>query len=91
MHRLFKQHITDFRPQIDIDQVANGDTWYGRECLDNNLVDDILTSDEYILTKRSEGWSVYEVNYKGHKSFVERLGKGVGCGLLAVINRGFNS
>lgn len=49
IHDLFKNHILEYRPQVPIKKVANGDYWFAKQCLSNHLVDEIKTSDEYIL------------------------------------------
>lgn len=61
IHQQFKTLIKDNRPQLDINQVATGEHWLGREALDLKLVDDIKTSDEYILerTKKAEVYEIY--------------------------------
>ena len=48
-HDLFKQHIHTYRPQLDIDALATGETWYGAQAVENRLVDTVGTSDDYIL------------------------------------------
>ena len=49
-HDLFKQHIHTYRPQLDIDALATGETWYGAQAVENRLIDTVGTSDDYILT-----------------------------------------
>ena len=85
IHQLFKLHVSDFRPELNVDEVANGDTWFGRQCVDNHLVDEIMTSDEYVLDKLNE-WSIFEIKYEQRKSLQERLGKGVEMGVMGTIN-----
>ena len=48
-HDLFKNHIRRYRPQLDIDAIATGETWYGAQAVENHLIDAIGTSDDYIL------------------------------------------
>ena len=48
-HDLFKNHIHRYRPQLDIDAIATGETWYGAQAVENHLIDAIGTSDDYIL------------------------------------------
>jgi serine protease SohB len=47
-HELFKQHVTQCRPQVLADKVTTGEHWYGKQCLDLGLVDAIQTSNEVI-------------------------------------------
>ncbi|MCU9527559.1 protease SohB [Pseudomonas mosselii] len=51
VHALFKAHVTKHRPQVEIDKIATGEAWHANESLALNLVDDLMTSDEYLATK----------------------------------------
>ncbi len=50
-HVLFKDFVGQFRPQLNLKEVATGEYWYGQQALNLRLVDQILTSDEYIFNK----------------------------------------
>lgn len=71
-HVLFKDHIRHLRPQLDIEQVATGEHWYGIEAQERGLIDEIGTSDDYLLSKRDES-ELYSVKYEEKKSFGERF------------------
>tara|TARA_B100000749_G_scaffold84052_1_gene63908 strand:- start:53657 stop:54676 length:1020 start_codon:yes stop_codon:yes gene_type:complete len=71
-HGLFKKWVADRRPKVDIEKIATGETWYGQECLQNGLADEIKTSDEYILNL-IPNHSVYSLKVTGRKSFQEKL------------------
>lgn len=71
-HDLFKQHITTHRPQIDIDNVATGETWYGQQAIDNHLADAIQTSDDFIL-QATKKMDVYRLSVEHKQGLVERL------------------
>ncbi len=62
-HELFKQHILDSRPSIDIDEVATGEHWYGQQAINLNLIDRLQTSDDYLLQHRND-FQLYEIGYK---------------------------
>jgi serine protease SohB len=62
-HALFKQWVSAHRPQVDIDRVGTGEHWYGTRALELGLVDELLTSDDYILRSRTER-GVYELHYR---------------------------
>lgn len=49
MHELFKQHVAENRPDLDINAVATGEVWYGQQALGLGLVDSISTSDDLIM------------------------------------------
>ncbi|MEM9604579.1 MAG: protease SohB [Pseudomonadota bacterium] len=74
-HVLFKEFVSEHRPQVDIDQIATGETWYGRRALGMKLIDEVSTSDDYLI-KRVEEVNVYDVRFVEHKSLRERLGMG---------------
>ncbi len=71
-HNLFKQHINAHRPQIDIEAVATGETWYGQQAIDNHLADEIMTSDDYILSA-TENMDVYKISIERKHGLIERL------------------
>ena len=75
VHLLFQEFVTTNRPDLDIEKVATGEAWYGKRALELNLVDQLLTSDEYIVDLCSER-SVYQVEWEISKSPVDKfLGK----------------
>ena len=72
-HQLFKEFVSEHRPQVDVSEVANGDTWYGKRALEKNLIDEIATSDEYLMAKREDS-QIFSVKYEHKKSLQEKLG-----------------
>jgi serine protease SohB len=83
VHRLFKGAVTDYRPELDIEKVATGEYWYGTRALELGLVDEIGSSDDYLMRSVNEqNAQVYAVVYKGKESFMQRL-QGAFAGLLA--------
>ena len=72
-HVLFKEFVSEHRPQVDIAKVATGEVWFGRRAMEVNLVDSLLTSDEYLLAQ-AENADIYEVTYSFKKSLPEKLG-----------------
>jgi serine protease SohB len=73
IHVLFKELVTQHRPQIKIDEVSTGEIWFGQRALDKALIDELVTSDEYIVNACEES-DVFEVQYKEKKSLPEKLG-----------------
>ncbi|WWP00113.1 MAG: protease SohB [Candidatus Dasytiphilus stammeri] len=53
-HQLFKKFIHDMRPTLDIDRVATGEHWFGTQAIKKNLIDEIGTSDDFILQKKDQ-------------------------------------
>ncbi|WP_207063512.1 protease SohB [Motiliproteus sp. SC1-56] len=72
-HLLFKDFVAGHRPQVAIDEVADGDIWFGTRALEKKLVDELCTSDEYLF-KACETADVYCVSYVEKKSLPERFG-----------------
>jgi len=72
-HQLFKQFITKHRPQIDIDKIATGEYWFGQKAKELNLVDNIMTSDEYLISASQQA-DLFEVSFKRKKKLLEKLG-----------------
>ena len=59
-HGLFKDFVIQHRSQVDLDVVSTGESWYGERALAIQLVDELQTSDEYIMNvaKDSEVYAV---------------------------------
>ncbi len=72
IHAQFKDFITDYRPAVDIARVATGEYWYGEQARELGLVDDIRTSDDYLLANQ-ETADLYKVGYQIKKKPLERL------------------
>src|SRR3569833_2972153 len=72
-HALFKQFLNVHRPQLDLAAVATGDHWHGLRALELKLVDDLVTSDDF-LSKRSHVAVGYAVLFLTRRSLRERLG-----------------
>jgi len=73
VHLLFKEFVAQHRPELDIEKVATGEHWFGQRALDRGLVDELITSDEYIV-RACEAADVFEVKYVEKKPLPERLG-----------------
>ncbi|MSR12127.1 MAG: protease SohB [Gammaproteobacteria bacterium] len=73
MHQLFKNWVKEHRPSVDIDKIATGETWVGKQSLELNMVDALGTSDECILNLCEEA-DVFEVEFEIKKSIQDKLG-----------------
>lgn len=73
IHDQFKGHVKLHRPSLDIEAVATGETWSGNDAVEMNLIDDLLTSDEYLMRACEES-DVFEVKYKEKKNVMEKFG-----------------
>ncbi len=72
-HGLFKEYVSERRPDLDIAAVANGDIWFGKRALDVKLIDEIKTSDEYLI-EACDRADVVSVSYQRKRSLPEKLG-----------------
>lgn len=76
-HRLFKQFVAEHRPQLNIEQVATGEHWYGQRAKELNLINEIKTSDDYLL-EASKTADLFEVEYFTKQSLSDKLTSWIG-------------
>lgn len=79
-HVLFKDFVSRFRPDLDINKVATGEHWYGTDALKMGLADKIQSSDDYIMSKL-DSHKIYGVKCTIKKTFAEKLGLSMSMGL----------
>ena len=70
---MFKQFVQQHRADLDIDKVATGEHRYGQQAIELGLVDEIQTSDDFIL-QQHEQRDLYQVEYKLKQNVAEKLG-----------------
>lgn len=87
-HDLFKLHVKHFRPQLAVEEVANGDIWYGRQALEKGLIDSVGTSDDYLVNACANA-DVFSVRYEFRKTLQEKLGLAVQKGAEGAMIRLF--
>ena len=71
-HQLFKAFIREYRTDLDVDKVATGEYWHGERALALGLVDELKTSDDYLLAARDNA-ELFKLRYKARKRPLERL------------------
>ena len=71
-HELFKNFVAENRPDLDIKRVATGEHWYGTRALELKLINNVRTSDDYLLAA-SKNADLYEVTYTTKKTLSEKL------------------
>lgn len=76
-HQLFKDFITQYRPQVMIEEVSTGEVWLGQAAFAKQLVDQVMTSDEYLVAKSTIA-EIVQLHYTQPKSLPERLGLSMG-------------
>lgn len=71
-HELFKNFVHEYRQSVDINKVATGEIWFGKQALEVNLVDELKTSDEYMMDAANDA-DIFIVRYEEKKSFQEKI------------------
>ena len=73
-HQQFRSFVARHRPRIELDKVATGEHWLASEALQLELVDELRTSDDYLLDNYARK-QVVKVQYKLPKGLTGRLGQ----------------
>ena len=71
-HVLFKNFVHENRPVLDINSIATGEHWYGSKALELKLVDELMTSDDFLLEQSKEA-DLYSIIYKTKRPISSRL------------------
>ena len=71
-HDLFKTFLSRYRPQLNLEQVATGEHWYGEQARELGLADELRTSDDLLLQLVREA-DVFEVTYHRPQGLSRRL------------------
>lgn len=90
VHVMFKQFVIDNRPQLEIEKVATGEYWYGSKAKELNLVDEIKTSDDYLM-QANEDYALYKLKYAKKKTLAQKLGFAVSEGIENGLAKVFSS
>ena len=72
VHTLFKNAVVEHRPDLDIEGVATGEYWYGSRAKELGLVDELGSSDDYLM-RLADDKQIYAVTYKGHEGMIQKL------------------
>jgi serine protease SohB len=73
VHALFKHFVEKYRPQLNVDKVATGEHWLGIDAQELNLVDQLQTSDEYLLSLLPQH-DIYVIETRKKPTLGEKLG-----------------
>lgn len=71
-HALFKEFVSDNRPSVDIEKIATGEHWFAKRALELNLVDELMTSDDYLFSASQEK-DIYQVSFHRKKPVLEKV------------------
>src|SRR3546814_12942312 len=75
-HALFKRFVAEYRPQLDIDRVATGEHWFGSQALELKLVDQLQTSDDYLLARTHDA-ELFSLRFRRRQALAQRLSEGL--------------
>ena len=75
-HTFFKSFIKENRPFVDLDKVASGEYWFGIKAQELQLVDELKTSDDFLLQAKDR-FDIYEIQYKIKKPLGKRMSLGL--------------
>ena len=86
IHALFKSFVGDHRPDVDLDAVATGEAWYGQRAIERKLVDQLCTSDEYLVAACDDK-DVFEVRWVVPEKPIDRLMQQFSTAMNGLIDR----
>lgn len=91
MHTLFQNHIKKHRPEVELEKVATGEHWQGLNAKSLGLVDEIKTSDEYLVKKLNQA-EILKISYIGpKKSFIEQFSEGLSLSIFNIFMKIINN
>lgn len=90
-HVLFKDFVKQNRDSLDVDKIATGEYWYGNKALELNLIDQISTSDDYIMESLEEK-AIFEISHEYPETLKDKLSSvlegGIYKAVKSIINKG---
>ena len=75
IHEAFKCLIKEGRPDVDIEKIATGEYWLASQAKEKGLVDEIMTSDDYLGSKLDD-CEVIEITTETEQNRIEKLIEG---------------
>ena len=75
IHEAFKRLIKEGRPDVDIEGIATGEYWLASQAKEKGLVDEIMTSDDYLGSKLDD-CEVIEITTETEQNRIEKLIEG---------------
>ena len=73
LHVVFKDFVKENRSKIQVAKVSTGEVWQGDKAKKLGLIDEIGTSDDYLL-KLASKFKLLEIQYFEKKPFTARIG-----------------
>lgn len=72
IHHRFRDYVLANRQQLDMDKIATGEHWLAHDAFNLSLVDELKTSDEYLIDKLSN-YNGYKITVHGKQAFINKL------------------
>ena len=72
IHRLFKDFVKSQRPARDMEKGATVEHWLGTRALELGQVDELKTSDDYLMSMRGDA-DLVKIEYTEKQNFMDRL------------------
>lgn len=85
-HHLFKTFVSKYRPSLDITKVATGEFWYGENALALGLVDEIRTSDDYLL-KKSKQHQIVKISFEQKPTLSDKISEALSKAATLTLNK----
>lgn len=73
IHVLFQDFVKTHRPSLDVAKIATGEVWFGADALALGLIDEIDTSDAYLL-ELMKTHNVFALHTRTKPTLAEKLG-----------------
>ncbi|MEM0910832.1 MAG: S49 family peptidase, partial [Pseudomonadota bacterium] len=81
-----KEHVKHYREQLELDKVATGEYWLGKQALGLGLVDELTTSDDFMMSAVTD-YDMFKVKYKKSKTMAQKLGFAAEALVESVVDR----
>jgi serine protease SohB len=85
-HELFKSFVSSNRPNMDMAKIATGEFWYGEMAIKLGLVDEIRTSDDYLLTK-AKTHQVIRISFERKPSLSDKISGALAHAVSLTLNK----
>ena len=72
IHLNFKDYVLSNRSKLNIDEVSTGEHWLAKDALSLRLIDNLQTSDEYLLHKL-ETFNLFKISILAKQTLVAKL------------------
>lgn len=73
IHLLFKSFIKERRPHLNIEEVSTGEFWLAAQAKNLGLVDELMTSDDYLMQLQTAGDRLFLIEYKQQESVISKV------------------